>query len=55
MITTIIFDMNGIIINDEPLHEQAFRETFKTYGINLASEEYKYHCMGNQMNQDIKR
>jgi beta-phosphoglucomutase len=47
MITTVIFDMNGIIIDDEPLHERAFRETLlKPYGINLTSEEYKRHCMG---------
>jgi len=46
MITTVIFDMNGVIIDDEPLHKQAFRKTFKPLGINLTSEEYKRHCMG---------
>lgn len=39
---TIIFDMDGVIVDSEPLHERAFRETFdemgygQTHGMNFA-------------------
>ncbi|MFA6295995.1 MAG: HAD family phosphatase [Patescibacteria group bacterium] len=46
MITAIIFDMNGVIINDEAIHELAFKEVCKKYNIILTSQGYKDLCMG---------
>lgn len=46
MITTIIFDMNGVIIDDEHIHELAFKEVCQQIGIDLTPEEYKELCMG---------
>jgi len=40
MLKAIIFDFNGIIINDEPLHFAAMRDTVADFGILLAPEAY---------------
>jgi HAD superfamily hydrolase (TIGR01509 family) len=40
MIRTIIFDFNGIILNDEPLHFRAMRDAVAQLGITLTKEEY---------------
>ena len=46
MITTIIFDMNGVITDDEDLHESATKEVFRDIGVDLTSENYREFCMG---------
>jgi HAD superfamily hydrolase (TIGR01509 family) len=40
MIQAVLFDFNGIIINDEPLHQRAYTETLKAEGINLTEADY---------------
>ena len=40
MIKAIIFDFNGIIIDDEPLHFAAMRDVVADYGISLTKEAY---------------
>jgi len=40
MLKTIIFDFNGIIIDDETLHFAAMRESVAGFGIDLRKEEY---------------
>lgn len=40
MIKSILFDFNGVIVNDEPLHKQAFREVFGERGIEISDEDY---------------
>ena len=40
MIKAVIFDMNGVIIDDEHIHEMAFRETVKPYGVDLNHQAY---------------
>jgi len=40
MLRTIIFDFNGVILNDEPLHYQAMRDTVAELGIALSKENY---------------
>jgi beta-phosphoglucomutase len=40
MLRGIIFDFNGVIIDDEPLHFLAFQEAFKKEGIPLTEKEY---------------
>mgnify|MGYP002128935251 CR=1 FL=1 len=45
-IEAVIFDMNGIIIDDEHIHEGAFRETVKPFGISLDHQSYHECCAG---------
>lgn len=45
MIRAILFDFNGVIINDEPIQMKAYHELFKTEGIDLTEEDY-YACGG---------
>ena len=42
----VIFDMNGVIVDDEHVHEMAFRETVKDHGIDLTHEDYLMCCAG---------
>lgn len=46
MITTIIFDMNGVIIDDEAIHELAFRKVCQGFEVNLTPKLYLELCMG---------
>lgn len=45
MIRAILMDFNGVIINDEPLHCQAYQEILKNNAISLAEADY-YSCTG---------
>jgi beta-phosphoglucomutase len=40
MIRSILFDFNGVIVNDEPLHMKAYKETFAEQEITLTEEGY---------------
>jgi HAD superfamily hydrolase (TIGR01509 family) len=40
MLKAIIFDFNGIILNDEPVHFRAMREAVADIGIRLSEEDY---------------
>ena len=40
MLRAIIFDFNGIILNDEPLHFRAMRDAVAQIGIRITQEEY---------------
>jgi beta-phosphoglucomutase len=40
MLKAIIFDFNGVILNDEPLHFAAMRDAVADLGIRLTREEY---------------
>jgi phosphoglycolate phosphatase/beta-phosphoglucomutase len=40
MIKAVFFDFNGVIIDDEALHEKAFREVLQTEGIEISEEDY---------------
>lgn len=39
MITTIIFDMDGVLINSEPVHQRHEREMYEELGLQLSFEE----------------
>ena len=40
MIRAIFFDFNGVIINDERIHLQAYREVLRSEGVDLSDEDY---------------
>lgn len=45
-ISAIIFDMNGVIIDDETIHEKAFSEVLQPFNITLSHEDYKRFFLG---------
>lgn len=42
----VLFDMDGVIVDTEWLHEVAFRETLATHGYELTPDEYKAFFVG---------
>jgi HAD superfamily hydrolase (TIGR01509 family) len=40
MIQAILFDFNGVIINDERIHLDAYREVLQTHDVPITDEEY---------------
>jgi HAD superfamily hydrolase (TIGR01509 family) len=40
MLKAIIFDFNGVILNDEPLHFRSMRDTVADIGLRINEEEY---------------
>lgn len=42
MINTVIFDMDGLLIDSEPLWGEAMSEVFATVGVTLTSELYSH-------------
>jgi HAD superfamily hydrolase (TIGR01509 family) len=42
----IIFDFNGVIVDDEPLHLELFRKVLLEEGIFLSDEEYREKYLG---------
>lgn len=45
MIKAILFDFNGVIINDEPLQMKAYQSVLKSEGIELTEQNY-YDSLG---------
>ncbi len=46
MITTVIFDMNGVITDDEDCHELATKKAFDQVGASISPEIYRKFCLG---------
>lgn len=46
MIKTIIFDMNGVITDDEAIHELATQQIFDSVGVKITSDIYREFCLG---------
>jgi HAD superfamily hydrolase (TIGR01509 family) len=42
----VLFDMDGVIVDSEPLHVAAFQTILKRYGHDLSKEKYKQHFAG---------
>jgi hypothetical protein len=42
----VLFDMDGVIVNNEPLHTAAFQTALKRYGHTLSEDQYKQHFAG---------
>ena len=39
-LNTVIFDMDGLLIDSEPLWNEAAGELFKNYGVQLSAQQY---------------
>ena len=46
MIRAILFDFDGVILDSEDLHYEAFRRVFEEQGVSLARETYYQNCLG---------
>ena len=46
MIRAVIFDFNGLLVNDESLHFELFREVLGEEGIALSEKEYHEKYLG---------
>lgn len=46
----VVFDMDGVLIDSEPLHKQIEQEMLKELGVNLPHEEHiKFAGVGKEM------
>ncbi|HOE12696.1 MAG TPA: HAD family phosphatase [bacterium] len=45
-IRALIFDFNGVILNDEPIHNENLQSVFAEKGIFLSLEEIRHRCHG---------
>ena len=43
MISTVIFDLDGLLADTEDLHRTAYQEVFTGLGVELSDEQYAYH------------
>lgn len=46
MIRAYIFDFNGVIVDDEPVHLKLFQKVFQEEGIDLSEDEYQAKYLG---------
>src|SRR5689334_483123 len=46
MIRAVIFDFNGVLVDDEPVHFELFREVLAVEGIALSEREYHEEYLG---------
>ena len=46
MLRAILFDFNGVLVDDEPLHLELFQKVLAEEGIDLSSEQYYAEYLG---------
>jgi beta-phosphoglucomutase len=51
----VLFDMDGVILDSEPLHVAAFQSTLKSHGYELSEEQYKRHFAGRTDQEGFER
>jgi len=47
MIKAVIFDMDGTIVDSEPIYDQVNAEIYEKYGFDLSQEDYDRHMGAN--------
>lgn len=56
MITPVyLFDMNGVIVDDEHLHEQATQRTLKNHGYICTAADYRQYFAGRTRDAGMKQ
>lgn len=51
----VLFDMDGVIVDSEPLHVAAFQAILKGYGHDLSNDQYKEHFAGRTDEAGLKQ
>ena len=46
MLGAVIFDFNGVLVDDEPLHLEMFRKVLQEEGLSFSDEEYYARYLG---------
>ena len=46
VLRAILFDFNGVILDDEDLHYEAFRKVFEEEGVRITRDAYYRYCLG---------
>lgn len=46
MLVAILFDLDGTLVNTDPIHYQAWREVLSSYGVEIDEEIYKSRFSG---------
>ena len=49
MLRAVIFDMDGLMIDTEIVNYYAFRDFFRTLGVELSKEDYYTHITGKSV------
>lgn len=55
MPAALIFDIDGTLLQSDPLHEAVFRDLFAEYGLTLGEGDYARHILGRQNLQTFTR
>lgn len=42
----VLFDMDGVIVDSEPLHAEVYKQTLRRHGHELTDEQYKMYFFG---------
>lgn len=50
MLKAVLFDMDGVIVNTEPLHYKAYYEMFKTIGVDVPLSHYQTYTGRSTIN-----
>lgn len=45
-LTAVLFDFNGVIINDEPIHEQLIGQILLEENLRVSPGDFKTYCLG---------
>ncbi|WP_392532535.1 HAD-IA family hydrolase [Nostoc sp. C117] len=54
MLSAILFDLDGTLVDSEPLHYKAWCETLRNYGLEINEEFYKINIIGGINSQVIR-
>lgn len=54
MLKAVIFDLNGVIIDDEKIHQKAWRQFYEKKGLNLTKNDYKQKVLGRTVKDTLE-